>query len=398
MKAKEHDEIHALLSVDWNFTNVKSNYATHGLHPYPAKFIPQIPRALIENLSHDRETIADIFSGSGTALVEGMLLGRSVVGVDANPLACLITRGKTARITKDDVAALLELVHEVLTLRSMIADAQLNFLTQDRLGVSLDIPQDQKTLDFWFMPHVVEELGLINGMINRLPEPAKVLAKVCFSSIIVAVSKQDSDTRYVRREKNIPIGDTLLRFARIVKKSIARSTAFSENVSPNVSSLVIDANVLDKPEMPPVGLVVTSPPYPNAYSYHLYHRTRMIWLGMDSDTFKRQEIGSHRKYSRKGENRATVETFFAEMVEVFTWIKSFLSRDRYAVFVVGNSTLNGKVVENHAVVTEAARWSGFSLATVLSRDLQSTRKAFNPSIGKIKQEQIVVLKNDGRGR
>lgn len=398
MTVKERDEeVQALLSVDWNFTNVLSNYATHTLHPYPAKFIPQIPRALIENLSHEGETVADIFSGSGTALVEGMLMGRSVVGVDANPLACLISRAKTARISKDDVAVLLELVEVVLSLRSMLVDSQLRFVTQGH-GVSADIPQDKETLDFWFMPHVVEELGLIKGLINRLPEPAKLIAKVCFSSIIVAVSKQDSDTRYVRREKNIPVGDTLLRFARAVKKNVERSTIFSERVDPHVTSLVIHSNVLDKPDMPRADLVVTSPPYPNAYSYHLYHRTRMLWLDMDSETFKRQEIGSHRKYSRKGENRATAETFLAEMVEVFAWIKSFLSADRYAVFVVGNSTLNGEVVENHAVLTEAARRSGFSLVTVLSRDLQSTRKAFNPSIGKIKQEHIVVLKNDGRGQ
>ena len=32
-----------LRSQDWSFTNDDTSYLTHDLHPYPAKFIPQIP-------------------------------------------------------------------------------------------------------------------------------------------------------------------------------------------------------------------------------------------------------------------------------------------------------------------------------------------------------------------
>ena len=41
-----------------------------------------------------------------------------------------------------------------------------------------------------------------------------------------------------------------------------------------------------------VGLVITSPPYPNAYEYWLYHKYRMYWLGLDPIAVKKQEIGA----------------------------------------------------------------------------------------------------------
>src|SRR5262245_21752253 len=57
-----------LQQIDWDFRNAKTSYLTHGVHPYPAKFIPQIPNALIQEFSRVGDTIADIFCGSGTTL------------------------------------------------------------------------------------------------------------------------------------------------------------------------------------------------------------------------------------------------------------------------------------------------------------------------------------------
>ena len=84
-----------LEEMDWDFASAKTGYLTHNLHPYPAKFIPQIPNALIQELSSVGETIGDIFCGSGTTLLEALQLKRNAVGIDANPLATVISRAKT---------------------------------------------------------------------------------------------------------------------------------------------------------------------------------------------------------------------------------------------------------------------------------------------------------------
>jgi site-specific DNA-methyltransferase (cytosine-N4-specific) len=122
----------------------------------------------------------------------------------------------------------------------------------------------------------------------------------------------------------------------------------------------------------------------------------MLWLGMDQVMFKKNEIGSHRKYSNKGRNRATVETFKAEMSSIFSWLKSVLKQDRYACFIIGNSTINGEVVDNALLLSDVARENGFTEVACISRNIHSGKKSFNPSIGKIKTENILILQNTGK--
>ena len=122
----------------------------------------------------------------------------------------------------------------------------------------------------------------------------------------------------------------------------------------------------------------------------------MIWLGMDQPRFKAEEIGSHRKYSKKGAGAATVETFQKEFASILSWLGDRLKRGKYACFVVGDSTLSGKRVSNADVISEAGNLAGFREVARIDRHMQATKKSFNPAIGKIKTEQILVLEHVGR--
>jgi DNA modification methylase len=70
----------------------------HGLHTYKAKFFPRFIRSLIvsetEQLNRTSKTILDPFVGSGTAVIEGALLGFHSIGVDIDKLSCLISQSK----------------------------------------------------------------------------------------------------------------------------------------------------------------------------------------------------------------------------------------------------------------------------------------------------------------
>jgi|SRR3990172_5491464 len=67
----------AFQSIDWSFTTDDTGFLTHDLHPYPAKFIPQIPGNCIAQLSLPGELVLDPFGGSGTtALVSSFFLMR----------------------------------------------------------------------------------------------------------------------------------------------------------------------------------------------------------------------------------------------------------------------------------------------------------------------------------
>src|SRR5579862_111558 len=86
--------ITAMSAVDWDFADAETGEFTHTFHSYPAKFIPQISGTLIDYLTQPGDTVADVFCGSGTTLVEAVRRGRNALGFDANPLATLIARVK----------------------------------------------------------------------------------------------------------------------------------------------------------------------------------------------------------------------------------------------------------------------------------------------------------------
>jgi SAM-dependent methyltransferase len=379
--------------VDFDFPDSDTGYLTHSLHPYPAKFIPQIPATLIREFSTEGQTVADVFCGSGTTLVEALLLGRNAIGFDANPLACLITKAKTVRLADGDKPILLSLLAKAEDHADSIGNAGKTLFHPLRPFVSSAPRPSGRILDFWFQPFVVEELAEIRSWCKALPtESSRTVALVVLSSVIVTVSKQDSDTRYVRREKNTAPGETMARFARALRLALVAVEEFGGRVQQGLSCDVIHANVLEQPKSPPFDLMVCSPPYPNAFSYHLYHMTRMIWLGMDQPRFKREEIGSHRKYSSKGRNGATAKTFEGEMQTVLAWLRRHLKTGGFVCFVVGDSTIRSERVNNADLISAAASSEGFVEVARHARRLQMTKKAFNPVIGKIKDEKILILR------
>jgi site-specific DNA-methyltransferase (cytosine-N4-specific) len=392
--AAHSQEIDRLRGIDWDFRDAKTGYLTHSIHPYPAKYIPQIPNALIQELSTTGETVGDVFCGSGTSLVEALLLKRNAVGVDANPLAVLISRVKTTALNEEQLAALSEIATNAETLAQTLLIYERDSLFDAPLFRSTGDRPEGDDLSFWFAECVIEELAEAKKWCDGIADDgARNAALVALSSIIVSVSRQDSDTRYVRRDKTLRPGDTLRKFAKSLRDSVRAIAELADVCEPRFKAKIITASVLDQPKLPTLDLVVCSPPYPNAYSYHLYHRTRMLWLGMDQPTFKRAEIGSHRKYSAKSAKAATGETFRAEMATVFAWLKNHLRRDRFACFVVGDSTIAGQRIDNSRLLTEAGAEHGFTREALINRQMHDQKKAFNPSIGRIKTESIVILCN-----
>lgn len=381
-----------LQAIEWDFATAKTNYLTHNLHPYPAKFIPQIPTALIEELSSAGETVADIFCGSGTTLLEALQLKHHAIGIDANPLAVLISKAKTTPLAQSEFE---ELAAHRLHCQHLLVETELNsgdLFYNGRPFQSASWRPDPEMCQFWFKPHVVEELAELRRLIDQVAsEAAHTLCAVVFSAIIVAVSKQDSDTRYVRREKPIKSGGAVRRYLAHLDAAISAVRELTNTLDGRSSCRVLNANILEAPETEPFDLVITSPPYPNAYSYHLYHRTRLLWLGYEPEQFKRIEIGSHRKYSAKGRNRATAATFSAEFEQIFQWLRNRLRDHRYACFVIGDSTLNGTHIDNASLIAEAGATVGFREIARIQRSIAPTRKSFNPKIGKIKTEHILIL-------
>jgi len=69
--------------------------STHGFYHYPARFSPEIARAVIEACTAPDDWIMDPFMGGGTTVVEALAAGRRVAGIDINSLAHFIAAVRT---------------------------------------------------------------------------------------------------------------------------------------------------------------------------------------------------------------------------------------------------------------------------------------------------------------
>lgn len=377
-----HHLLTELTAMDWNFQGAITNDLTHGFHPYPARFIPQIPRVLISKFTRMGDVVYDPFVGCGTTCVEANALGRQAIGNDVNPLAVLITQVKTSPLNNKFLFKASKLAQEVILVTQQ---------SPQKSNFSPEIPEE--SID-WFDDFVGYEISAIKEMIYSLKdELLRDFCKVALSAIIISVSRQDSDTRYVRVPKKINPSDVGVRFARQLSRMIEQIRNANDAIGrAHTSVIVADSR---KPNIFPdnhADFVVTSPPYPNAYDYHLYHRHRLLWLDMDPRKLKSREIGAHAHYSKK--NGANATDFHNDMKDVLEVSIRILKPGKYLAFVVGDSILRGEHIDNCDLIKSAAK--DLSLITVgeIPRKIDSTKKSFNPAHGNIKEEKILILRYD----
>ena len=362
-------------AIDWSFNSRVRPSAAEAIHPYPAKFIGDIPRALIGALPLPRGTLVfDPFCGCGTTLLEAQRRGVQSVGVDLNPIACLIARVKTSPAPDGLVVTARELSHAA---------------RRNEAPPRWDIPN----VDHWFKADVQTAIAALLHALTRISDGCMLDAlRLALSSILVRVSNQDSDTRYAAVAKPVTGEDVFASFEAAAVKLDNALRSREWQLSP---ARVIEANTLTlAPEAlgGRVGLVITSPPYPNAYEYWLYHKYRMWWLGFDPLAVKAQEIGARAHFFKS--NHHTEENFWAQMRQTFALVDHVLVPGGYACFVIGRSRIHGRIVDNADIIQEAAAERGFVKAARLERVISASRKSFNLSHANIKTETILVLKKD----
>ena len=359
--------------VDWSFPNSTERGFTHGLHPWPAKFIPDIPATVIELLSEPGDTVLDPFCGCGTTAVEATVAGRGFIAADVNPLAVLITKGKCE----------IPGTGERLEITEWARGLGIQETSDDLLAKAPPIPN----LLYWFDPPIIAQLAYILQEIRTLGIATAFLETV-FSSIIVGVSHQESETRYRRVERMVSPENTLARFTKRLFQGLRMASVLSQqpDLHPSRSYQPLDARRLaDSLPAKCASLSVFSPPYPNSFDYHLYHRFRMFWLGMDPRVVKHSEMGAHLLY------QPDHEAWLNDMSSVFKGIAHCLVENGHAVCVVGNGLIRGRIVPSGDLLWEMAPSADLTPKWRTTRLVPRSRKSFNLSDSRLGREEVLVF-------
>ena len=385
MSLAELKRIQQLCQLDWEMMSVNTEYYTHSFHPYSSKYIPQIPNRIISSLSLKNELVLDNFVGSGTTLVESKLLGRNSIGIDINPLACLISKVKTNII---DFSTMQEVRRFLLNLQSDILEYRKNARSDRSEFVLAELTLNGKlnsNITKWYQPNVICELHLIINNIKSINDPyAKDFLKVAFSSLLRSVSNSKSgfgnlmiNKRPAPKERifeKFSLATTrMLKNAKDFRKAASNSDVRVVNEdSRNIS--FIDDNSID--------LICTHPPYMAAVPYVEYQRLSLWWLGYDLSSLENNMIGGRR--SRPD----TPQRFFRDMKRALLEMKRVLRKKKYCCITMGNPIYRGKMWELNQLIKRYAVDAGLTFIKEIRRG------KYHSTMGKMKEEFILIFRNE----
>ncbi len=381
---------------------------THGLHKYPAKFFPELPRWIIERYSAPGEMVLDPFMGSATTNIEASILGRSSIGVDVDPFSRFLSRVKTTPLPE------YELLIAYDALKSKIQQKQ--FLLN---GIP-DFPYREN----WFKPFVLKELSWLKHCIESISASKSIrdFFLVCFSSIIRTVSEADNNcTRTVIRKKlnkQVTEGEALRRFENRLEKNVRAMISY---VRSNPTGTVTIPENADARKMPSVkndsiDLALTSPPYANAVDYPRTHQLEIYWLGFASGSLKDMkaihvgtEVVCARDYQELHNTGSSADETIAEiysmdprrayiaskyiqdMISNMKEIHRKLKPGRKYVLVIGNNMIRGIRFETWRYLRDVAPSLGFEVETnFISAIINHFIKV--PRQERINDDHVLVLK------
>ncbi len=383
-----------------------TNYATHGYHSYPAKFIPHIARRLILDHTEEGETVLDPFAGCGTTLVEAKINGRASIGIDVNPVAALITKAKCAPLS-------------VSALRQTYADLAESCENYSENG-HVETP-DHDRIDYWFREEEKRKLAFLLDKIRALSRKDKRLFFLCaFSNILKSCSIwAQRSNKPIRDFDKIP-ADPFRAFHKQVKKMLRGVEEF-RGVLPrqgdeNIPSKIIcgDARSCEKVADESAHLVVTSPPYVTSYEYADLHQLSSLWLGYSEDLreFRRDFVGTasasttlnlaeddpasaiaRALYEKDKKMARSVAAYFSDMKCIFMQMRRALKRGGKLCVVIGNTKLKGVEIRNAEIFCSYLETIGMPIVHVIKREIPSKNL---PSVRDPKTGRFTSAKAQGK--
>jgi len=365
------------------------------------------------------DLVLDPFCGSGTTLVSSNLFGLNSIGIDTNPLMCLVSEVKT---TWDiDVERLKEVYKETAKRFIRLASSLENYNFKNDFLKRMP----RRELNQWMSQGMQKEVSLMKDLINEIDD--EKIKKL----FLVMLGKSASDASYValcpgttfypHRQKE-PFFNVFCK--KIIQayndlKLIQRFDTYGKtkvfNKSTTEASSFIEENSVD--------FIITSPPYPNDLEYTRQTRLELYLLDFvknmeDVQKLKKTMIKSSTKLIYKKDNYAEyiknfesvqdvaeqvekalfdknwgfdyprmIKEYFGGMYVCLKELHKVMKKGSYNLQVVGNQTYKNIVIPVGKIFVEMAKNIGYTDAHI---ELFRTRRSTTHNIPL--PEEIVVIK------
>ena len=408
------------IDYSWDYRGEKTKSHTHGIHTYPAMFIPQVGRRLLETYSKEGDTICDIFCGSGSALVESRLIGRNAYGIDLNPLAIFLAKAKTTPINPQ------KLTREYIALLDRVEKIK---------DKEIQRP-DFKNIDFWFKDKVIVKLAKLKKAIREIKdETIQNFLMVAFSETVrYSSNTKTGEFKLVRvkgdkLEKHDP--DVIGIFRKHAEKNIAGMTDFYKDAKKDSWTKIIygDSSKDNGIKANSIDCIITSPPYGDSrttVAYGQFSRLSAQWIdvfddpndasGVDNDLLGGRATKnlthtlssdylkeSLEKIAKQDEARAKdVLSFNLGLNECLKQAYRILKPKKYFCLVVGNRLVKQVRIPTDFIIAELAEKIGFTCEDIIVRNIPGKRMPIKNSptniVGALEEtmnkESIVVLRKN----
>lgn len=333
-----------------------SIFTKNKIHPYFASFHPSIPGTMIELFTKKDDVVLDPFCGSGTTLLQSGISSRNSIGYDANPIACLISKVRTTKIHETKLQKKYDLINSI---ENDITDFYKNKNQTECFFEEVKIPKFHN-IDSWFKKEVQIELGIIKKHIEKLNDKDfSDVCKVAFSNIIVKVSNQSHETQYARKEKKYQPNEALLLFQSKLENIIDEVKLYRDLIGTHYCKIICQDLRKDIDlERKSIDAVITSPPYLNAWDYHLYQRFRMFWLDFEPRKLRDIEIGAHLTHYQDPD---AIEKYCNDMKLCLQNMFDVLKMNKRCGIVIGDSIVHRKIVNIGNLLERIGKKIGFTV-------------------------------------
>lgn len=399
------------------------------VHAYAASFGGDFARESIAENMEPGGTLLDPWVGSATGPVQARMLGVNGVGIDVDPVACLIARVSVTPYSideLDDISVIvdkeLRIIEAELASSDFAPDSWLPGDTFWLNGFQAAVPEND-AIEFWFAPVQRAVLASLAAMSESLPASRyqKIVQLAISSSIIRKWPNTISQARDIDHSRphrvvrsDITAASQIGIFRKAIRDILMRLKAINSHCQNRTEWEIIEGNTKDKLGViasDSIDYILTSPPYFNAIDYPRSHKFSHWWLWPERQPLDRSDYlglmsGSKdsdevvaKCYAITPEYRERIEAitevsltahrnlckYINELREVVVQLPDLLKQGGKASFVVGNNVIKGHTVPTAEILADMLKRSALVDVNIEQREINTGRRRYPYGIAGFKE-------------